>query len=141
MTRRGAQTHERNLLSPMERHMVPQHHRRETAFLYDNHGQRIKGRHNEPAAKKAYARLLIAHNEASSQSSSTEPDAGDIVADYVEYIQRRVKASSMDTGYGLVELSLRWAHKKGEAMEPVLRREGGSSWPAKGRKGTYKVRN
>jgi len=26
-------------------------------------------------------------------------------------------------------------------MEPVLRREGGSSWPAKGRKGTYKVRN
>gem|GEM_PF-4108346 len=26
-------------------------------------------------------------------------------------------------------------------MEPVLRTEEGSSWPAKGRKGTYKVRN
>jgi len=59
--------------------------------LYDDQGQRIKGRHNEAAAKKAYARLLLAIEDGAGRSTDAEPAAGDIVADYVEYVQRRME--------------------------------------------------
>jgi len=61
--------------------------------LYDDQGQRIKGRHNEAAAKKAYARLLLAIEDGAGHAADTEPDAGDIVADYVAYVQHRMETA------------------------------------------------
>ena len=61
--------------------------------LYDDQGQRIKGRHNEAAAKKAYARLLLAIEDGAGHAADTEPDAGDIVADYVVYVHHRAETA------------------------------------------------